>query len=156
MIETCLAGPLALEIVWDGDAVTALHLFWSKDRERRLVSESGEAMQAALERYVAGEMPAWPQLPYRMDALSPFARAVLDALHAVPYGQKVSYGWLATRAGNPKAARAVGRVMARNPFPLVYPCHRVVGASGALTGFGPGVDMKQYLLDRERAQPGKK
>ncbi len=151
MIETCLAGPLALEIVWDGDAVTALHLSWSKDRERRLVTEAGEAMQAALERYVAGEKPAWPELSYRKDALSPFARKVLDALSAVPYGQKVSYGWLAARAGNPKAARAVGRVMARNPFPLVYPCHRVVGSSGALTGFGPGVDMKQYLLDRERA-----
>jgi len=149
--ETCLAGPLALEIVWDGDAVAALHLLWSKDRQRALCTASGEAMQAALERYVAGEIPDWPALPYRLDGLSPFARRVLDELVRVPHGQKVTYGWLAARAGNPKAARAVGRVMANNPFPLVYPCHRVVGSSGALTGFGPGVDMKQYLLDREGA-----
>ncbi len=59
------------------------------------------------------------------------------------------YGWLAARAGAPRSARAVGRVMAGNRFPLLYPCHRVIGADGKLVGFGPGLPMKTYLLERE-------
>lgn len=151
--ETCVAAPLALEIVWQDDAITAFHLAWAGDNRRpELATDAGRALQAALSRYVAGEAPNWPELPLRLDGLSPFARAVLDALARVPLGHIVSYGWLAARVGRPKAARAVGRVMAANPFPLVYPCHRVIGANGALTGFGPGIDMKKYLLEREGAE----
>jgi len=147
--ETCVAAPLALDIVWEDGAVTALHLAWAGEKTPALATEAGRAMQTALGRYVAGEDPQWPKLPFRFDGLSPFARAVLDALARVPFGHTVSYGWLAARVGRPKAARAVGRVMAGNPFPLVYPCHRVIGANGALTGFGPGIEMKRYLLERE-------
>ena len=150
--ETCVAAPLALAIVWEDDAVTALHLAWAEDRQADVTTDGGRAMQKALARYVTGAPPAWPELPFRFDGLSPFARKVLHELFRVPLGQKVSYGWLAARVGAPKAARAVGRVMAKNPFPLVYPCHRVVGASGALTGFGPGIDMKNYLLELEGAE----
>jgi methylated-DNA-[protein]-cysteine S-methyltransferase len=151
--ETCVAEPLALEVVWTDGEVTALHLTWAAGRQPALATEAGKALQAALARYVAGEAPDWPELPLRFDGLTPFARRVLTELARVPYGQLVSYGWLATQAGNPKAARAVGRVMASNPFPMLIPCQRVVGANGALVGFGPGVAMKKYLLEREGALP---
>ena len=151
MTECCIAGPLALEIVWQDGRITALRLAWAEGRQRLVTTGAAIALEAALARYVAGEAPDWPDLPLRWPALSSFAKQVLDELARVPYGQKVSYGWLAARVGSPKAARAVGRIMAHNPFPLVYPCHRVVGASGALTGFGPGLDMKKYLLAREGA-----
>ena len=147
--ETCLAGPLALEIVWNDEAVTGLKLSWAEGKSRQTRTPEGEAVQTALCAYVAGQGCDWPQLPYSWDGVPPFSRRVLAELAKVPAGQKVSYGWLATRVGHPKAARAIGRVMAKNRFPLLYPCHRVVGSSGALTGFGPGIDMKQYLLELE-------
>jgi methylated-DNA-[protein]-cysteine S-methyltransferase len=151
LTETCLAEPLALDIVWENGAVTALVLAWAKDRQPALSTETGHAVQAALARYVAGQDPDWPELPFRWENLSPFTRQVLEELSRVPLGQKRTYGQLAAAIGAPKAARAVGRVMASNPFPLLFPCHRVVGADGTLTGFGPGLDMKQYLLTREGA-----
>ena len=147
--ETCVAEPLALEVVFADGEVTALHLTWAAGRQQALTTEAGKALQAALARYVAGEGCQWPQLPYAWDGVTEFSRQVLTELAKVPAGQKVSYGWLAAQVGRPKAARAVGRVMANNRFPLLYPCHRVVGTSGALTGFGPGIDMKQYLLKLE-------
>ncbi len=86
-------------------------------------------------------------------ALSPFSEYVLRALQTVDYGRTLSYGELAVMAGHPGAARAVGRVMAANPFPIVIPCHRVIGRSGALTGYsgGQGLATKQKLLLLERA-----
>lgn len=149
--ETCLAAPLALSIDWRDGRVTALRLAWAEGRQASLATDAGRAVQAALARYVAGQAPDWPELPLCLDGLSPFARRVLEALSQVPSGQKVTYGWLAARVGAPRAARAVGRVMAGNRFPLLYPCHRVVGADGSLTGFGPGLPMKTYLLEREGA-----
>lgn len=151
MTECCVAAPLALEIDWEGEYIVRLHLLWAEDRTPTLATGTGRAVQEALTRYVAGEPVTWPELPLSGEGLSHFARRVLDELSRVPSGQMVSYGWLAAKAGSPKAARAVGRVMAGNPFPLVVPCHRVVGANGALTGFGPGLDMKEYLLRREGA-----
>jgi methylated-DNA-[protein]-cysteine S-methyltransferase len=69
----------------------------------------------------------------------------------VPYGHTQTYGELATHAGNPKAARAVGMVMNRNPLPIVLPCHRIVGASGSLVGYGGGLERKEQLLRLEGA-----
>jgi methylated-DNA-[protein]-cysteine S-methyltransferase len=147
--DICVADPLALEITWKGGEVTALKLTWAEGKARAVATEAGQAMQAALEQYVAGGKTDWPGLPFAWGKTSEFSRQVLEELARVPAGQPVSYGWLAAKAGRPKAARAVGRVMASNPFPLLYPCHRVVGAKGALTGFGPGIDMKKYLLELE-------
>ena len=76
---------------------------------------------------------------------------MLRELAAVPYGRVTTYGELAARAGRPRAARAVGTVMNRNPIPIVLPCHRVVGANGSLTGYGGGLDRKQALLKLEGA-----
>jgi methylated-DNA-[protein]-cysteine S-methyltransferase len=78
-----------------------------------------------------------------------FQGEVLTALARVPYGVTTTYGRLAREAGHPKAARAVGTVMNRNPIPIVLPCHRVVGADGSLTGYAGGLDRKRRLLGLE-------
>lgn len=80
---------------------------------------------------------------------TPFRRRVWDALLTIPYGQIISYGELARRVGNPKAVRAVGQANHHNPLPIFIPCHRVVGADGTLTGYGGGLELKQYLLRLE-------
>ncbi|MGZ8363439.1 MAG: methylated-DNA--[protein]-cysteine S-methyltransferase [Caulobacteraceae bacterium] len=72
------------------------------------------------------------------------------ALREVPVGELVTYGWIARKAGDPKAAQAAGVAMGRNPIPIILPCHRVVGADGSLTGFGGGLARKSWLLDHER------
>ena len=69
----------------------------------------------------------------------------------MPYGKTVSYGELAKRIGNPRATRAVGAANGANPIPIIIPCHRVIGANGALTGFGGGLQVKEYLLGLENA-----
>jgi methylated-DNA-[protein]-cysteine S-methyltransferase len=80
-----------------------------------------------------------------------FSVRVLKELALVPYGEVTTYGALAARADRPRAARAVGTVMNRNPIPIVLPCHRVVGANGSLTGYGGGLDRKELLLRLEGA-----
>jgi methylated-DNA-[protein]-cysteine S-methyltransferase len=78
-----------------------------------------------------------------------FQVSVLEALQAIPYGQTTSYGEIARRIGRPKAVRAVGAANGRNPIPIVIPCHRVIGSTGDLTGFGGGLDTKEALLRLE-------
>lgn len=87
-----------------------------------------------------------------LDAVgSAFQRRVWEALRAIPYGTTLSYSQLARRLGDPRATRAVGAANARNPIPIIVPCHRVVGAHGDLTGFGGGLDRKRWLLEHEGA-----
>jgi len=83
--------------------------------------------------------------------VAPFHDVVLHELARVPYGQTDTYGHLAAKVGRPKAARAVGTVMNRNPIPIVLPCHRIVGANGSLTGYAGGLDVKRRLLELEGA-----
>ena len=83
--------------------------------------------------------------------LTPFSLRVLGELALVPYGATSTYGELAARAGKPGAARAVGTIMNRNPVPIVLPCHRIVGSTGALVGYGGGLDRKVLLLRLEGA-----
>lgn len=80
---------------------------------------------------------------------TPFQQAVWSALRAIPRGQTRTYGQLARQLGRPAAARAVGQACNRNPIPILIPCHRVVGATGALTGFAGGIPMKRALLALE-------
>ena len=80
-----------------------------------------------------------------------FNRRVLRELARVPYGEVVTYGELATRAARPRAARAVGTVMNRNPLPIVLPCHRVIGSNGKLVGYGGGLHRQEALLRLEGA-----
>ena len=74
------------------------------------------------------------------------------ALRDIPYGKTCSYGDLAKVLGTPKAMRAVGGANGNNPISIIVPCHRVIGADGALTGFGGGIDRKRYLLTHEQGQ----
>ena len=80
-----------------------------------------------------------------------FQRRVWVLTREIPRGQTRTYGELARMAGSPGAARAVGQAMARNPWPIIVPCHRVVGSDGGLTGFGGGVEMKRRMLQMEGA-----
>jgi methylated-DNA-[protein]-cysteine S-methyltransferase len=84
-----------------------------------------------------------------LDALPGFQQLVLAELRRVPYGQVDTYGGLAARIGKPKAARAVGGALNRNPVPIVVPCHRIVGSSGKLVGYAGGLERKQLLLELE-------
>ncbi|MGV9968248.1 methylated-DNA--[protein]-cysteine S-methyltransferase [Streptomyces olivaceus] len=101
-----------------------------------------------LEAYFAGELTEF-DLPLRLTG-TPFQRTVWDQLRKIPYGETRTYGQLADALGNPAASRAVGLANGRNPIGIVVPCHRVIGASGGLTGYGGGLERKQRLLDFER------
>jgi methylated-DNA-[protein]-cysteine S-methyltransferase len=100
-----------------------------------------------LEQYFAGERRDF-DVAVDLRA-APFQRAVLTELARVPYGEVATYGELARRIGRPRAARAVGGALNRNPVPIVLPCHRVVGAGGSLVGYAGGLERKQTLLALE-------
>lgn len=80
-----------------------------------------------------------------------FQKRVWAALRTIPYGHMCSYSHIAHIAGNPKACRAVGMANNRNPVSIIIPCHRVIGKSGALVGYGGGLELKKYFLDMEAA-----
>jgi methylated-DNA-[protein]-cysteine S-methyltransferase len=106
-----------------------------------------DAAAAQLDEYFAGQRTAF-DLP--LDVRGPyFQRQAWLALASIPYGSTVSYGEQARRIGYPGAARAVGAANARNPLPVILPCHRVIGANGSLTGFGGGLGTKRWLLEHE-------
>lgn len=106
----------------------------------------------ALARAMTGAPIELPSGIYSVDQLTPFVRAVSVAAQRIPPGETRTYGELAREVGRPGAARAVGQAMARNPWPILIPCHRVVGAGGAIGGFsaGGGVRTKERLLALER------
>ena len=103
-----------------------------------------------LDEYFAGKRRDF-DLPVDLRPAREFGRAVLEELARVPYGEVTTYGTLAAKAGRPRAARAVGTVMNRNPVPIVLPCHRVVGSTGSLVGYAGGLDRKRTLLELEGA-----
>ncbi len=111
-------------------------------------TEPLEAAVAQLDEYFRGSRHAF-ELPLDLTAVTEFHRLVLDRLAEVPYGTVTTYAELARDAGRPRAARAVGGAMNRNPIPIVLPCHRVVGADGSLTGYGGGLPRKETLLTLE-------
>jgi methylated-DNA-[protein]-cysteine S-methyltransferase len=82
---------------------------------------------------------------------SAFQKQVWQAARLIPYGETRSYGWIARQIGKPKAARAVGQALGKNPFLIVVPCHRVIAGDGTLGGFGGGLEMKKTLLELEKA-----
>ena len=101
-----------------------------------------------LEEYFAGQRTAFDlELAPRG---TPFQRRVWDALAAIPVGRTRSYGEVAAELGRPGASRAVGAATGRNPISIIVPCHRLVGSTGALTGYAGGVDRKRWLLAFER------
>lgn len=114
-----------------------------------------QRLTGILEAYFAGERVdfAAPDLPVDWDAWSPFQQKVARALAAVPYGETISYANLASRAGQPRAARAVGNFMAANPMPVLLPCHRVIRTDGRLGRYSAGEHYKRRLLELEGALP---
>ena len=149
------AGPLV--IAADASGLRHIEFYQNRHPADRDDWQGGDnevlqAAEAQLDEYFSGsrtyfELPLAPQG-------TAFQLAVWQELARIPYGTTISYAELAQRVGNPTATRAVGAANGRNPLPIVLPCHRVIGADGALTGFGGGLPMKQFLLQLEGALPG--
>ncbi|WP_161946215.1 methylated-DNA--[protein]-cysteine S-methyltransferase [Desulfonatronum thiosulfatophilum] len=139
-----------MQLCWQNGLLLNISLRWSRFGDvREFQTEWGEVFQKCLERYHAREDAKWPDVPLAWEGVSFFSRHVLQELRKLPHGSWLSYKELAGRCAKPGASRAVGRVMARNPWPMLIPCHRVLGSDGRLTGFGPGLDMKAHLLHHE-------
>ena len=104
-----------------------------------------------LQRYFNGERVTFPD---RLDLsnATAFQRTVWSLTRAIPYGETRSYAWVARQIGRPQALRAVGGALARNRFPIIVPCHRVIATSGSLGGFSGGLELKKRLLDLEAKQ----
>ena len=138
-------GPMALE--GTEDALTALYLpntpVEPVGAETPLLARGrGELLE-----YLAGKRRTF-DLPLKPQG-TPFQQKVWSALADIPYGQTITYGELARRVGCPKGSRAVGQANHRNPLPILLPCHRGVGANGTLTGYGGGLELKEWLLRLE-------
>jgi len=112
-----------------------------------------EDVMRQLEEYFAGERSEF-DLPLHPDG-TPFQLEVWEALKSIPYGEVRSYGDIAAQVGRPGASRAVGLANGRNPISVIVPCHRVIGASGSLTGYGGGLERKRQLLDLEAGVAGR-
>jgi methylated-DNA-[protein]-cysteine S-methyltransferase len=140
-------------------AVALGRMPWLGDQSCRLLGESQLADQPKwlrdvvdrLERYTDGEPVEFADVPLALDHLTPFARRVVAACRRIGWAQVSTYGELAEQCGSPGAARAVGSVMAKNCYPLIVPCHRVLAAGGALGGYSApdGLRMKRRLLAME-------
>lgn len=146
---------LTLELRWKGGRITGARLGLApagRAGDAGGPSEAGKAVARGMRNLLAGKDADFSELPLDWDRLPPFTRAVLETLfRRVPCGATATYGQLAGMAGHPGKARAVGGAMARNPWPLIVPCHRVLGADGALTGYtNPhGLNLKALLLGLE-------
>ena len=106
-----------------------------------------------LRRYLGGELVVFDDKP-DLTGTTCFQQSVWQKACNIPYGETRSYSWVASQLGLPKASRAVGQALARNPLPIVIPCHRVIGSNGKLVGFGGGMEMKKNLLCLEQATVG--
>ena len=138
-----------LIIQTDGEAVTGL-LFASRVMPENERTDDTPILRAAaqqLSEYFSGVRQEF-DLPLNPKGTN-FQKKVWEALRTIPYGETRSYGQIAAQAGNAKAARAVGMANNRNPISVIIPCHRVIGANGALVGYGGGLDQKKRLLELE-------
>jgi len=153
-----LKSPLG-ELLLAGDS-EALSLVGFPEGAMRYEPEPGwvydekpfAAARRQLQEYFAGERQHF-DLPLKLNGTE-FQLQVLAELQRIPYGETVSYGDIASRIGRPRAVRAVGAANGRNPIPIIVPCHRVIGSSGDLTGFGGGIAAKRALLRLEAEHSG--
>lgn len=150
-----IATPLGtMRLVTDGRALIALEFDAPAMAPTPLsfaARQLAGAVARRLDAYFAGERVAF-DLPLAPSG-TPFQQSVWNALCGIPYGETVSYAEIARRIGRPSAVRAVGAANGRNPIAIVIPCHRVIGANGALTGYGGGLDRKRALLLLEAPAP---
>jgi methylated-DNA-[protein]-cysteine S-methyltransferase len=125
-----------------------LHAHYGGAQDALVAGAAPATIADALDAYFGGRLDALEALAVRTGGTA-FQRRVWAALRRIPAGTTTSYGALARRIGRPTAWRAVGLANGANPIALVVPCHRVIGASGALTGFGGGIERKRWLLAHE-------
>ena len=138
---------------WEDHEARMLRLLPAHSGLRGVVLVDGEpplSIRRPLEAYFAGELGAIESLSVETGGTE-FQRAVWAALRAIPAGETLSYGQLASRIARPSAVRAVGAANGANPVGVVVPCHRVIGADGSLTGYAGGVERKRWLLSHEGA-----
>jgi len=123
---------------------------WAASYDRRLFGE----LQAGIKAYFEGVCVDFAKIPVLLDGSGEFGKAVLTACRKVQYGQTISYGKLAALAGKAKAGRAVGNILAKNPVPLIIPCHRVIRKDGQIGGFSAagGHGLKKRMLKLEGFQ----
>ena len=143
----CFHTPLGEMTACDNGAALTHLLFGKKSGEEKETPRLREC-QRQLEEYFAGKRFKF-SLPIELEGTN-FQKRVWQALTCIPYGEVWSYRELAQAVGNPKACRAVGMANHNNPISIIIPCHRVIGADGSLTGYGGGLDKKQYLLELEQ------
>ena len=142
------ASPLGLCGVWfEGQRHEPLQT-WPGQAGHPLLQQA--ALQ--LQQYLRGERGGF-DLPLDLSGGTPFQQAVWRALLAIGRGRTCSYGALSAQLGQPRAVRAVGAAVGRNPLSVVVPCHRVLGANGSLTGYAGGLDRKTALLTLENVLP---
>lgn len=138
----------------DGEFVTGLympnHKHWQGlDASWQQSEAPFKQVRQQLTEYFAGERQEF-DIPTKSTG-TPFQLRVWQELSRIPFGVTITYAELAQRVGNPSASRAVGNANGRNPISIIVPCHRVIGANGKLTGYGGGLDKKEWLLDWERS-----
>ena len=134
----------------DGTDVDAYLQRWYPDDQR--VRRPIASIRGVLQKYFAGDCRALDAVAVELNG-TPFQRKVWDALRTIPAGSTLSYADLARRIGEPRAVRAVGAANGANPVAVIVPCHRVIGTNGTLTGYGGGLDRKQWLLAHEGVLP---
>jgi methylated-DNA-[protein]-cysteine S-methyltransferase len=160
-----VATPLGLTFLVT-DAAGAVRAFEFEDYEARMMrllrlhygavelraAAAPQSVKDGIAQYFAGELNAVDGLPCATGGTA-FQRNVWAALRKILAGTTINYAVLAERIGKPRAARAVGRANGSNPISVIVPCHRVIGANGALTGYGGGLPRKQWLLAHEGILP---
>ena len=150
--ETGLIGTLTLV----GDDEGLRHIVFPKEKNSFIIwsdwkknPEYFAPVKAQLRAYFKGELKRFDVALAPVG--TPFQLKVWRALRNIPYGELVSYKTIAEAIGNPKAVRAVGGANARNPIPIIVPCHRCIGSDGSLTGFGGGLETKKRLIELEQS-----
>jgi methylated-DNA-[protein]-cysteine S-methyltransferase len=156
--HTTIPSPLGeILLLSDDDFLTGLYFpnhKWgpSPQASWQWAEEPFALVRTQLAEYFAGERQEF-DVPVRL-AGTPFQQQVWQQLTRIPHGATITYAELARRVGNPAATRAVGAANGRNPVSIIVPCHRVIGASGKLTGYGGGLGNKERLLAMEREAAG--
>ncbi|HSL34697.1 MAG TPA: methylated-DNA--[protein]-cysteine S-methyltransferase, partial [Candidatus Limnocylindrales bacterium] len=150
LLRGLLASPLGPLLV-EFDSGGRLHglAFGSAPNGAPAVATAPAPVVRAVAAYFAGDMRAFDSIELDPPG-TPFQREVWAALRGIPAGTTTTYGRLAAALGRPGSSRAVGLANGANPVAIVVPCHRVIGASGSLTGYGGGIERKRWLLDHER------
>ncbi len=154
MPETCFTTSIgSCAIAWEADEITTFRLPPAGERAAP-PPPWVNAIIARVQRHLAGDPQEFADVPFAWHRVSAFQRTVYEMALRVKPGQTMSYGQLATAVGSPATPRAVGNALGQNPWPLLVPCHRFIGADGRMTGFSApgGIKTKLRLLVLEGAE----